>query len=276
MLLKQAAIALILPLNKETLMTIGIMAAIHDEIAELIQTITQQNQSQIRHIGMRDYYVGELEGQSCVVVLARMGKVAASATAVSLIREFGVTEILFSGLAGGLADQVKVGDVVVADRLIQHDMDARPFFRQHEIPLLGITEFTVNEALRTELQTAASHFLKHDIAQKISTEKMVEFGLIEPQLHVGMIASGDQFIGAETEATRLTTTLPTALAVEMEGAAVAQICHEYGIPCAILRTISDRADAKAHIDFNQFLISVASHYSSGILRRFLAQRTSDS
>ncbi|PRC92722.1 5'-methylthioadenosine/adenosylhomocysteine nucleosidase [Solimicrobium silvestre] len=254
-------------------MTIGIMAAIHDEIAELIEAITQQDKSQTHHIGMRDYYVGELEGQACVLVLARMGKVAASATAVSLIREFGVSEILFSGLAGGLAEHVQVGDVVVADRLIQHDMDARPFFPQHEIPLLGVTEFVVSQSLREELQTATRGFFKHDLAKKISAEKLAQFGLTKPDLHVGMIASGDQFIGSETEVARLRKTLPTALAVEMEGAAVAQICHEHAVPCAILRTISDRADSEAHIDFNQFLVGVASHYSCGIMRRFLANRT---
>jgi len=253
-------------------MTIGIMAALHGEIAELIEKITQQSQSQVRKIGMRDYYVGELEGQSCVVVLARCGKVAAAATTVSLIREFGVSEIIFSGLAGGLAKHVEVGDVVVADRLIQHDVDSRPFFPQHEIPMLGITEFPVQQSLHEELQNATRHFFEHDLTKKISAEKLVQFGLKNPKLHVGMIASGDQFIGSEKELTRLQEVLPAALAVEMEGAAVAQICYEYDVPCAILRTISDRADATAHMDFYQFLTTIASHYSTEILLRFLAQR----
>jgi adenosylhomocysteine nucleosidase len=249
------------------------MAALHEEIAELIEIITQQNQSQVHHIGMRDYYVGKLEGQSCVVVLARCGKVAAAATAVSLIREFGVNEIIFSGLAGGLAKHVEVGDVVVADRLIQHDMDSRPFFPQHEIPMLGMTEFPVQPSLHEELQAATHHFFAHGLTKKIPAKILTQFGLKKPALHVGMISSGDQFIGSEFELTRLQKMLPTALAVEMEGAAVAQICYEYGVPCAILRTISDRADTTAHVDFYQFLKHVASHYSTEILLRFLAQRT---
>lgn len=254
-------------------MTIGIMAALHDEVAELIEKITQQSQSHVRRIGMRDYYVGELEGQSCVVVLARCGKVAAAATAVSLIREFGVSEIVFSGVAGGLAEHVEVGDVVVADRLIQHDMDSRPFFPLHEIPLLGITEFAVSPSLCEELQQATRHFFEHHFNEKISAEKLTQFSLNSPTLHVGMIASGDQFIGSEKELTRLRELIPGAIAVEMEGAAVAQICYEYGVPCAILRTISDRADATAHVDFFQFLTHIASHYSTEILLRFLAQRS---
>jgi len=254
-------------------MTFGIMAALHDEIAELTDTILSQTPYRRHHIGMRDYYVGEIEGQSCVLVIARIGKVAAAATTVNLIRDFGVSEIIFSGVAGGVANHVNVGDVVVATSLIQHDMDARPLFPRYQIPLLGIAEFAPSISLSQELEAATHYFFEHVISQTISPEKMAQFGITKPTLHTGLIASGDQFIGSGSEVARLSTMLPSALAVEMEGAAVAQICHEYGVPCGIIRTISDRADATAHIDFNQFLTGVASHYSSGILRRFLAQRT---
>ncbi|MET3106164.1 adenosylhomocysteine nucleosidase [Oxalobacteraceae bacterium GrIS 2.11] len=252
-------------------MTIGIMAALHDEIAELIQILSRQGE--VRRIGMRDFYVGELEGQACVVVLARVGKVAASATAVSLIREFGVTEIVFSGVAGGLAKPVKVGDVVIADKLIQHDMDARPIFPRYEIPLLGMSSFDTAAGLSRELQDAARHFLEHQLHACVPAQHLEQFGLAEPALHIGTIASGDQFIGLHQDADRLQRELPQVFAVEMEGAAVAQICHEYGAACAILRTISDRADASAHVDFTAFLGKVASKYSSGIVRRFLSQRS---
>jgi adenosylhomocysteine nucleosidase len=221
---------------------------------------------------MRDFYVGTLEGHPCVVVLARIGKVAAAATTVTLIREFGVTEIIFSGIAGGLAAKVKVGDIVLADQLIQHDMDGRPIFPRHEIPLLGVTAFESAATLRDELQAAAEYFLANELADRVPEEVMQAFGLTAPQLHIGMIISGDQFIGLHQDADRLRQALPNACAVEMEGAAVAQICYEFDVPCAIIRTISDRADATAHIDFSAFLEQVASHYSSGIIRRFLTQR----
>ncbi|PMY01486.1 5'-methylthioadenosine/S-adenosylhomocysteine nucleosidase, partial [Pseudomonas sp. GW460-13] len=92
------------------------------------------------------------------------------------------------------------------------------------------------------------------------------FGVAAPALHHGMIASGDQFIGSPAAVTELRERLPGLLAVEMEGAAVAQVCHEYGVPYAVMRTISDRADDSAHVDFAAFLKDVASHYSSGVLR----------
>jgi adenosylhomocysteine nucleosidase len=90
-------------------------------------------------------------------------------------------------------------------------------------------------------------------------------------VHHGLIASGDQFIGSAARVQALRNTLPDVLAVEMEGAAVAQVCHEYGVPFSVIRTLSDTADDQAHIDFPAFLNEVASLYSHGILRAFLAQ-----
>jgi len=256
-------------------MTIGILAAMHDEVADLIGDMTRQSGNHVRRIGMRDYHVGELEGQPCVVVLARIGKVAAAATAVTLIREFGVTEIVFTGLAGGVGQHVKVGDIVIADRLVQHDMDARPLFPHHEVPLLGQSEFVTAVALGAELKAAAEVFLREDLQHMVLPDVRTTFGIGQPLLHVGMIASGDQFVADIGQVNSILSALPDALAVEMEGAAVAQICFEYDVPCAVLRTISDRADASAHIDFGKFLSDVASHYSTGILRRFIAARRSN-
>ncbi len=248
----------------------------HGEIAELISAMTAQSDSRIERIGMRDYHVGELDGQPCVVALARIGKVAAAATTVTLIREFGVTEIIFTGLAGGIAAQAKVGDVVLADQLIQHDLDASPIFPRYEVPLLGRSTFATDMALSAELKIAAEGFLRDDLPHAITQKNQDIFQLQQVALHVGTIASGDQFISDIAHANRIATALPEVLAVEMEGAAVAQICYEYGVPYAVLRTISDRADATAHVDFGQFLDGVASHYSAGIVRQFLSERSSGS
>ncbi|MGS0741490.1 5'-methylthioadenosine/adenosylhomocysteine nucleosidase [Glaciimonas sp. GG7] len=253
-------------------MTIGIVAAMHDEVAALIRAMTEESGNHVQRIGMRDYHVGTFDGQQCVVVLARIGKVAAAATTVTLIREFGVTEIVFTGLAGGIGAQVKVGDIVVGDCLVQHDLDARPLFAQHEVPLLGMSAFDAHSALGIELTAAAAVFLREDLQHAVLPEVRKSFGIAQPALHVGMIVSGDQFVADSIKADCILSALPHALAVEMEGAAVAQICFEYGVPYAVLRTISDRADASAHTDFGAFLAGVASHYSTGILRRFFAAR----
>lgn len=250
----------------------GILAALHDEIAPLIADMTGQPGYVCHRIGMRDYHVGLLAGHLCVLVLARIGKVAAAATAVTLIREFAVDEILFAGLAGGLATQARVGDVVIATGLVQHDLDARPLFARYEVPLLGKSIFETSAELEAELVQAVTAFFTRDFAAVVAPATAQRFGIDVPRLHRGLILSGDQFVGAPAHVARLQAAFPQALAVEMEGAAVAQICHEYAVPFAILRTISDRADDTAHHDFGQFLAAVASLYSHGIVRRFLASR----
>lgn len=250
----------------------GIIGAMHDEIAHLIAGMRAQPGYACRTIGMRDYHLGAIDGQPCVVVLARLGKVAAAVTAVTLIREFGVDEIVFTGLAGGLADAATVGDVVIGASLVQHDMDARPFFARHEVPLLGMTAFAADAGLCAELAGAAAVFLQTTLPAAVEASVLAGFGVKAPALHCGLILSGDQFIGDAAAASALRARFPEALAVEMEGAAVAQVCHEHGVPQVVLRTISDRADANAHADFGSFLACVASHYSDGILREFFAAR----
>lgn len=253
-------------------MTIGILAAMHEEIADLLAEMKDQSAYTSHRIGMRDYCIGELHGQACVVVLARVGKVAAAATAATLIREFGVSEVIFTGLAGGIAPGVNVGDVIVGDRLVQDDLDARPFFRRFEVPLLDLVEFPANGLLSIELQVAAGNFLQHDLPHIVKPEALLELGITKPAIHIGLVASGDQFVGSGDDALRIRELLPAAIAVEMEGAAVAQVCHEYDVPFALLRTISDQADGNAHVDFSKFLARIASQYSAGIISRFLRQR----
>lgn len=248
-------------------MTIGLIAAMHDEIASLLQHMDAHGS--VRHIGMRDYYTGQIYGQDVVVVLARVGKVAAAATTVTLIRDFTVDTVVMTGLAGGLAPHVMVGDIVVADRLLQHDLDGRPFWPQYQVPLLDQAEFPCDSALRKRLEQAAARFLQEDFEARLDIDTRTRFRLKNPTLHTGMIASGDRFIGDKGSVEQLQTSLPAALCVEMEGAAVTQICREYGVPCAIMRTVSDRADDTAHLDFSAFLRDVASVYSAGVLQRFL-------
>lgn len=248
--------------------TIGIMAAMHDEIAGLLHEMGSD--VQVHSVGQRDYHVGMLHGQRCVVVLARIGKVAAAATTVTLIREFGVQEIIFTGLAGAVSSQVRVGDVVLATALLQHDIDASPLFAQYEVPLLGRSRFDADAVLSERLEKCLHDYFEHDFAQHVGPDTRQQFGLLQPVVHQGTIISGDQFVGDSAQVQALRTALPDALCVEMEGAAVAQICYEYELPFAVLRTISDSADDSASVDFSAFLEHVASVYSTGILRRYLA------
>lgn len=247
---------------------IGIMAALHDEIAVLLAAMGPQGR--VERVGLRDYHVGELSGRECVVVLARVGKVAAAATAVTLIREFNAEALIFTGLAGAVAGEVRIGDVVVATSLVQHDLDASPLFPRHEVPLLGRSHFEADAALSELLRQSAQDYLATDFFTDVGPETRSAFGLHRPRVHTGIIASGDSFMNDGVAVQALLAVLPATLCVEMEGAAVAQICHEYDIPFAVVRTMSDRADACASVDFSAFLTQVARFYSAGILRRCLA------
>ena len=223
----------------------------------------------------RQFWLGHLDGHDVVAVLSRIGKVAAAMTATLLVHEFGAERAIFTGTAGGLGPAARVGDVVVASALLQHDMDASPLFPRHEVPLYGTDRFHADETLSAALAEAARAMFANadsgtdDADLAIDAAQLRAFGIATPRVHAGMVVSGDRFVASASEAAALHQRLPDALAVEMEGAALAQVCHDLGVPFAVVRTISDRADDSAHVDFSRFVASIASRYSVGVVRRFL-------
>jgi adenosylhomocysteine nucleosidase len=219
-------------------------------------------------IGGREFWVGHLHGQDVVAVLSGIGKVAAATTAALLIQRFGVDRIVFTGVAGGLGAGVNVGDVVLARQFLQHDMDASPLFPRHEVPGYGRARFGADAALTDALELACDRMLR-TLPQQLGAETVAAFGLHTPRLHQGLLISGDRFVATTLESQTLQRDLPEALAVEMEGAAFAQVCHDFGVPLAVVRTISDRADDAAHVDFPRFLREVASRYSGALMDTLL-------
>jgi len=240
----------------------------HEELSALL---AQMPDEQRVRIAGRDFWVGHLHGQPVVAVLSRIGKVAAAVTATMLLERFAVGAIVFTGVAGGLAPGVNVGDVVVATQLLQHDLDASPIFPKYEVPLLGLSRFTADAAISDALAGVAEVTLRDPLAL-VGQEAVDEFGLQSPKVHRGLLVSGDRFVSTAAESEALRLSLPDALAVEMEGAAVAQVCHDYGVPFAAMRTISDRADDEAHGDFARFVAEVASRYSLALVNAWLAGR----
>lgn len=238
----------------------------HEELGALL---AQMPDEQRVRVAGRDFWVGHLHGQPVVAVLSRIGKVAAAVTATVLLERFGVRAIVFTGVAGGLAPGVNVGDVVVATELLQHDMDASPIFPKHEVPLMGLSRFAADAAISDALSDVATGVLRDPVAL-IGQAGVDEFGLSSPKVHRGLLVSGDRFVSTTAESAALQRELPDALAVEMEGAAVAQVCHDYGVPFAAMRTISDRADDAAHGDFARFVAVVASRYSLALVGAWLA------
>ncbi len=246
---------------------LGIIAALPQELGDQLEAMRAEAGVRTMTHGQRDAHQGTVHGAPCVVTLARVGKVAAAATVSALIHAFDVDAIVFTGVAGGVGAEVRVGDIVVADTLLQHDLDASPLFPRFEVPLLGVSHFSADAALAGQLAAACERFVAEEGAASAA-----RFGTREPRVHRGLIISGDQFVASAEGVRALRDALPNALAVEMEGAAIAQVCHEYGVPCAVVRTISDTADDHAPASFVSFLTEIAGTYSNAILTRFLQAR----
>ncbi|WP_221622297.1 5'-methylthioadenosine/adenosylhomocysteine nucleosidase [Larkinella rosea] len=245
------------------------MGAMTEEISGVVDLLSEREEMTA---GMRTYYSGRLNGIKTVVVFSRWGKVAAATTVSNLILEFKITELIFTGVAGALNPDLRIGDIVIAKRLVQHDMDARPIMKQFEIPLLGITFFECQREQVTIASNAATELLGNKHLHTVFDQKeLEEFGIENPKRVIGDVGSGDKFFSSSQDKHDLLAKLPTILCVEMEGAAVAQVCYEYGLPVTVIRTISDVADEKSPIDFVSFIKKISSTYSVEIIKNIFRQ-----
>ncbi len=241
------------------------MGAMAQEIDEVKALLTNKT---VVKIANREFVVGKINGIACVVAFSKWGKVAATITATLLIQEFGVTDLFFIGTAGALADGLKVGDIVISKRLVQHDLDARPMISRFELPLLNRVYVDSNPELTELGGKAVSSLLQKGVEHMVGEEAVKEFNLA-PTLYFGDIASGDQFINSDEKREEILGLLPDVLCVEMEGAAVAQVCLEFGTPFTVIRTISDTANHNARVDFGKFIIEVANAYSRAIVQEIM-------
>jgi adenosylhomocysteine nucleosidase len=224
-------------------MRLAVVSAMAEEQAGLAEALAS-------HAALREGRV------SLSFSLCGIGKVAAAMTVTRIVERERPDAIVFTGVAGGLGPGVHRGDVVVGSQFLQHDLDASPIFPRYEVPLTGRSRFDADQALTARLVAAAS---------RIGSG----WGAWRGAVHHGLIVSGDRFVSTTAEALALQDRLPEALAVEMEGAAIAQVCHAYGMPYAVVRSISDRADDEAHGDFNTFIAEVAARASQQIITQLV-------
>ena len=247
---------------------IGVLSALQAEQQMLLQQLQAVRPLQVH--GQRAYHRGRLWGFDAVLVLSGVGKVAAATSATSLIAEFGCQALLFTGTAGGLGPGVAIGDVVVAEQCLQHDLDASPLFPRFQVPLTGRSHFATDAEWTSRLASAAQRALDGMLGDVAGHARLQALGIERPRLHRGLLLSGDRFVCGAQQVTQLLALLPDALAVDMESAAVAQVCADYRVPFAAVRCISDRADASAPADFDRFTTMVARHYGAAVLRLALA------
>lgn len=246
-------------------MPIGIMSAMPEEVHSLLGRFNARPE----HVGDREFLCGTLEGREVVLVFSRWGKVAAAITATQLIQRFGVTELWFFGVAGAITPDLRIGDIVVADQLVQHDLDARPLFPQFEIPLSGRGAVNATPSVRDELLRSARAFVETSFATSIPTATRANFGIDVPKIVLGDIATGDRFVSTASDASAIRALTRSCICVDMESAAVAQACIEQSIPFGIVRVISDRADESAPIDFPGFVSEIVTVYADEIITRAL-------
>lgn len=227
-------------------MVIGIIGAMDEEVATLLTEIAVERKEVKANM---EFSCGILWGRKVVVVRSGIGKVNAAVCAQILIDDFNVDSIINVGIAGGIGEKINPGDVVIADNLVQHDMDTSAFGdRIGQIPRLNTFDFKCSEDLATKAKDACSNL-----------PSIKNFS--------GRIVTGDQFI-ADAEKIKWLNSEFGAIACEMEGGSIAQACYLNNIPFVVIRSISDNASTGAHMDYEKFKY-IAVENSVVILRNML-------
>ncbi|WP_062047701.1 5'-methylthioadenosine/adenosylhomocysteine nucleosidase [Bacillus sp. JCM 19034] len=228
-------------------MKIAIIGAMTEEITALKQEMSIHKSVEIAHV---EFYVGSMFNREIVLCKSGVGKVNAALTTQILIDRFGVTHIIFTGVAGAVDEQLDVGDIAISTHAMQHDIDARPLgFKKGQIPMFaGSSDFQADGYL-TALAEECSTVCRGRTIVK------------------GRIVSGDQFIADPIRVSELRETF-SAVCVEMEGAAVAQVASLNAIPFVIIRSISDKANGEASMSFSQFT-ALASEQSRLIVSKMI-------
>ena len=234
----------------------GIIAAMESEIRDLTASL---NHEKTEKIAGREIHYGDLEGQPVALVLCGCGKVNAAHSATLLACHARVSRLLVTGVSGGLATGLQVGDIVIGDSFVQHDMDAQPLFPLHEIPFEGFSVIEADPDLQSLLSEAARTMLGTNRPPGLEQAKVLE----------GLVVSGDQFLSSAGARNGVLKPLPLACCADMESAAVAQVCRAAGLPLGVMRVISDNADGSAHIDFAKFVEISASKACAETVRHAL-------
>ncbi|MEK3964086.1 5'-methylthioadenosine/adenosylhomocysteine nucleosidase [Paenibacillus sp. FSL H7-0323] len=208
---------------------IGLIGAMDEEIKLLLEGM-EDKRTKVK-AGIQ-YYLGNILGKSVVLCKSGVGKVNAAVTTQILIDNFGVSRVLFTGVAGAVHPELNIGDIVISSTCVQHDMDATGLgFARGEIPYQETSVFQADPALVQLAEKACN-----ELGQKYL---------------IGKVLSGDQFISNAEIVAELREQMDGAC-VEMEGAAVAQVCHMNATPFVIIRSMSDKSDGSAEVDFREF------------------------
>ncbi|HEY5524034.1 MAG TPA: 5'-methylthioadenosine/adenosylhomocysteine nucleosidase [Clostridium sp.] len=227
-------------------MIIGIIAAMNEEL-EILHSEMSLEEKKVK--ANMTFNKGKLWGKDVVAVVCGIGKVNAAICTQILASEFGVDKVINVGVAGGISKEIYPGDIVIADNLVEHDMDTTSFGDPHgQIPRMDTFDFKCDKDLV-------------EVAKKACANNK------ELNTFIGRIVSGDVFV-ADVEKIKWLEKEFNALSCEMEGASIAHTCYLNNIPFVVIRSISDNANNGAHMDFQKFT-PIAVKNSTAILKEML-------
>lgn len=210
---------------------IGIIFAMKEEIDALKKYLVINKETKYYDLV---FYEGTIEGKLCVLVECGVGKVNAARTTQVLIDKFDVDKVINVGVAGGVDSSLNVGDIVIGEKLVQHDFDITPFAHEKGyIPNVGV----YMDADKNMVDKAISVIKDSDISYRS-----------------GVIASGDIFCTLASMSEKINHKF-NALCTEMEGAAVSQVCVLCGVPFLVIRSISDVVNNDNVVTYDEFVLS---------------------
>lgn len=221
---------------------LAIMGAMQEEIDPLLEYFKEVK---VTEYADNKYYETSYKGLEIVIAHSKIGKVFASLTATTLIEKFSCDTLLFSGVAGAINKKLNIGDLVIANKLCQHDLDITAFGHPNGFVPGGKVFVEASKELL-------------DLAKKVANTNDIK--VVE-----GIIATGDQFVNSNERKAFIKETFD-ADALEMEGASVAVVCDSLNVPFFILRSISDSANGEANFDFDEFLLSSAKISSNYLIK----------
>ena len=222
----------------------GIICATETEMKAIINEIKDVRE---KRVGRIIFFEGKLNNKDIVFVQSGIGKVNAAITATLLIEKYDIDKVIFSGVAGALDKVLKIGDIVIANDVVQHDFTVEVFgYKKGQIPQMEVWSFKGDKGLIEKVQ-------------EISDEKI--------KLHYGRILTGDQFIYKKEEKLDLGKEFE-ALCVDMESGAVAQVCYIMNVKFLIIRSISDSVTDESSMEYDKFA-ELAAENSKEILKKII-------
>ena len=264
-----ALLLLVLVIGAAHTSPIAILGAFDEEVAILEGQLANPRAHTIEGI---QFLTGTLNEQSVIIARTGVGKVNAAMTATLVIQHFRPNRLIFTGVAGGLNPDLQIGDIIIAEKTAQHDLGK---LESAEIENFGVRN-PIN-GKRNPILLPADPELLQITETALEGIELNPFqtpqGQRHPRIIRGTVVTGDVFVASDAKKTALHKNLG-ADAVEMEGAAVAQICWQQGVPCLVIRSLSDNAGANASEDFKKYY-KIAARNSAALVTRIISQLHSE-